>query len=84
MGTPRPRGPEETVLAPGAMPPPEDADLGGVARPAQIEEGRAIVASDVASLGVLTGRALPDLRLPWQEGKANIENVLNIYPRYFS
>ena len=51
MGTPRPQGPEETVLAPGAMPPPEDADLGGAARPAQIEEGRAIVASNAAPLG---------------------------------
>jgi len=50
MGTPRPQGPGETVLTPGAMPPPEDDDLGGVARPAQIEEGRAIVASDVVSL----------------------------------
>jgi len=34
METPRPQGPRETVLAPGAMPPPEDADLGGAVRPA--------------------------------------------------
>ena len=50
MEMPRPQGPEETVLAPGAMPPPRDADLGGAVRQAQVEEGRAIVASNATSL----------------------------------
>ena len=51
MGKPRPQGPEETVLALGAMPPPGDAILGGAARPVQIAEGRAVVTSNVAPLG---------------------------------
>jgi len=51
MGTPRPQGLEEMVLAPRVMPPSEDANLGGAARSAQIEEGRAIVASNAAPLG---------------------------------
>ena len=51
MGTPRPQGPEETVIAPGAMPPLGDTGLGDAAWPVQIEEGRAVVLSDVASLG---------------------------------
>ena len=51
MGMPRPQAPEESILAPGAMPPPEDADLGGAVRPALIEECRAIVTSNAASLG---------------------------------
>jgi len=38
------------VLAPGAMPPPGDADLGGAVRPTQVEEGRAIVASNAVPL----------------------------------
>ena len=44
MGAPRPQGPEETALALGAM--TMDADLGGTVRPTQVEEGRAIVASN--------------------------------------
>ena len=55
MEAPRPQGPVETALAPGAMPPPEDADLGGAARPAQIEEGRAIVASNMAPEAPMAG-----------------------------
>jgi len=51
MGAPRPQGPKEMVRALGAIPPLGDANLGDVARPAQIEEGRAIVASKVAPLG---------------------------------
>ena len=47
-GAPRPQGPEKTTLAPGATPTPEDADLGGVVRSAQGEEGQAIVASKTA------------------------------------
>jgi len=50
METSRPQRPEETVLALGAIPPPGDVDLGDVAWPAQIEEGRAILASNVAPL----------------------------------
>ena len=50
METSRPQGPEETVFALEAIRPPGDADLGDVARPAQIEEGRGIVASNVAPL----------------------------------
>ena len=45
-GAPRPPRPEETAPAPGATPPQEDADLGGAVRSAQVEEGRAIVASN--------------------------------------
>ena len=48
MGAPRPQAPEETAPAPGAMPPPADADLGGAVRPTQFEEGRAIMASNTA------------------------------------
>jgi len=48
MGAPRPQGPEETALAPGATPPPEDADLGGAVRSTHAEEGRVIVASSAA------------------------------------
>ena len=48
METSRPQGPVEIVLALGALPPPDGAALGGAARPAQIEEGRAIVASNMA------------------------------------
>ena len=48
MEVTRPQGPGETTLAPGAMPPPANAGLGGAARPAQIEEGRAIVVSNMA------------------------------------
>ena len=33
-GAPRPQGPEEMALAPGATPPAGDADLGGAVRPA--------------------------------------------------
>ena len=69
-GTPRPQESEGTVVAFGAIPPPGDADLGGGARPVQIEEGRAIVASDAAPLGVLTERAPPIPRLPRREEKA--------------
>jgi len=47
-GASRPQGPEEAAPAPGAMPPPADADLGGAVWPAQFEEGRAIVASNTA------------------------------------
>ena len=47
----RPQGLEGTVLALGAIPPSGDAGPGGVARPVQTEEGRAIVASNVAPLG---------------------------------
>jgi len=47
-GAPRPQGPEVMALAPGGTPPSEDVDLGGVVRPAQAEEGRAIVASNMA------------------------------------
>jgi hypothetical protein len=70
MGTPRPQGPEEMALAPGAMPPSEDADLGGVVRSTLIEEGRAIVASNVASLG-----DLPNLRLLWLGEKATLHGA---------
>ena len=48
METSRPQGPVEIVLALGVLPPPDGAALGGAARPAQIEEGRAIVASNMA------------------------------------
>ena len=54
-GAPRPQGPEETALAPGATPPLEDADLGGAARPAQVEEGRAIVASSATPEDPMAG-----------------------------
>jgi len=47
-GAPRPQGPEGTAPAPGSMSPPAGADLGGTVRPAQAEEGRAIVASKTA------------------------------------
>ena len=43
-----PQGPEEMAPAPEAMPPSADADLGGAVRPVQVEEGRAIVASNTA------------------------------------
>jgi len=60
-GAPRAQGPEETALAPGATPPPEDADLGGAARPAQVEEGRAIVAfSATPEAPMAGGGAMPD------------------------
>jgi len=36
------------ALAPGATPPAGDADLGGAVRPAHVEEGRAVVASNTA------------------------------------
>jgi len=55
-GAPRPQGPEETALASGAAPPPEDADLGGAVRPAHAEEGRAIVASSAAPEALAAGR----------------------------
>ena len=55
MGAPRPQGQEETALAPGAAPPPEDADLGGAVRTAQVEEGRAIMASSAAPEAPTTG-----------------------------
>jgi len=45
-GAPRPQGPRETSHTPGAMPPSADAYLGGAVRPAQVEEGRAIMASN--------------------------------------
>jgi len=45
---PRPQRLVETASAPGATPPEEDADLGGAGRSAQVEVGRAIVASSVA------------------------------------
>ena len=72
MGTPRPQGLEETVLALEAMPPPGDADLGGAARAVQIEEGRAIVASNVASLGGPHGKgpAQPEAPTAGGEGDA--------------
>jgi len=60
-GAPRPQRPEETTLAPGATPPQEDADLGGAARSAQVEEGRAIVASS-ATPEVPTARGEGDTR----------------------
>jgi len=47
-GAPKPQGLKETASAPGATPPQEDADLGGAARPAQVEGERAIVASSAA------------------------------------
>ena len=47
MGTPRPQEPEEMVVALGAIAPLGDVDLGGGARPVQIEESQAIVASNV-------------------------------------
>ena len=47
-GAPKPQGPEETALAPGAAPPSGDADLGGAGRPAHTEGGRAIVVSSAA------------------------------------
>jgi len=55
-GAPKPQGPEEMALAPGAAPPPEDADLGGAVRPAHTEEGRAIVASSAAPEAPTAGR----------------------------
>jgi len=72
MGTPRPQGPEETVLVLGAIPPPGDADLGYVARPMQIEEGRAIVASNVAPLWGPHGKgpARPEAPVAGGEGDA--------------
>ena len=54
-GAPRPQGPKEMALALGATPPPEDVDLGGAVRPAQVEEGRAIVASDTAPEAPMVG-----------------------------
>ena len=48
MEMPRPQGPEGTVPAPGSMSPSADTDLGGAVRPAQAEEGQAIVASKMA------------------------------------
>jgi len=56
MGAPKPQGPEETALAPGAAPPSGDADLGGAVRPAHTEEGRAIVASSTAPEAPAAGR----------------------------
>jgi len=55
-GAPKPQGPEETAPAPEAASPPEDADLGGAARPAHAEEGRAIVASSAAPEAPTAGR----------------------------
>jgi len=55
-GAPKPQGPEETALASGAVPPPEDADLGGAVRPAHTEEGRAIVASSAVPEAPTAGR----------------------------
>ena len=55
-GAPKPQDPEETALAPGAAPPPEDADLGGAARSAQVEGERAIVASSAAPKAPTAGR----------------------------
>ena len=69
MGTPRPQEPEETVLALGAIPPPGDADLGVVARPVQIEEGRAIVASNAAPLGGPHGKGPARPKAPAAEGE---------------
>jgi len=61
LEAPRPQGPVETALVPGAMPPPTNAGLGGAARPAQIEEGRAIVASNMApEAAAAGGKATPD------------------------
>jgi len=72
MGTPRPQGLEETVLALGAVPPSGGADLGGVARPVQSEEGRDIVASNVAPLGGPHGKgpARPEAPAAGGEGDA--------------
>ena len=66
-GVLRPHGPEETAPAAGAMPPPADVDLGGAVRPAQVTEGRAIVASDTAPEAPRReGRAMPDgVRAPY-------------------
>ena len=66
-GVLRPHGPEETAPAAGAMPPPEDLNRGGAVRPAQVMEGRAIVASDTAPEAPrLEGRAMPDgVRAPY-------------------
>jgi len=75
MGTLRPQGPEETVLALGAMPPPGDADLGGTARPAQIEEGRAAVASNVASLGGPRGKGATLPEAPAAGEKATLHGA---------
>ena len=68
----RPQGPEETVLAPRAMPPPGDANLGGAIRPAQVKEGRAIVASNATPLGGPHGKgpAGPEAPAPGGEGDA--------------
>ena len=55
-GAPRPQRQEETAPAPGAMPPQEDADLGGVVRSAQVEGERAVVASSVAPEAPTVGR----------------------------
>jgi len=55
-GAPKPQGPEETALAPGAAPPPEDVDLGGAARSVQVEGERAIVASSAAPEAPTAGR----------------------------
>ncbi|XP_021306703.1 basic salivary proline-rich protein 1-like [Sorghum bicolor] len=38
-GAPKPQGPEETALASGAVPPPEDADLGGAGLDACVRAG---------------------------------------------
>ena len=72
MGTPRPQGQEDTVLVPWAMPPPGDADLRGAARPVQIEGGRAIMASNVASLRGPHGKgpARPEAPAAGGEGDA--------------
>jgi len=53
------------------MPPPKDADLGGAARPAQIEEGRAIVASDWAPLGGPHGKGPAGPVAPAAGGEGN-------------
>ena len=55
-GAPKPQGPEETPLASGAALPPEDADLGGAVRSAQVEGERAIVASSAAPEAPTAGR----------------------------
>jgi len=44
----RPQGPKETPLAPGTTPSLDDTDLGGAVRPAHVEVGRTIVASNMA------------------------------------
>jgi hypothetical protein len=69
-GTPRLQEPEETVLAPGAIPPSGDADLGAWLGPCRPRRAGPSWHLARRLLKVPIGRILPDPRLPQQEEEA--------------